>query len=110
MVCGVDKSKIQVDFLLPGIPWFKEALQRAQNHRIDFGFAKVPCLTVEDFILSKFYSVANRADRFKDLDDLQSVFRANRALDFDYLVNRMSELRLKIPEVLRKEAPKRLLF
>ncbi len=115
MICGMtkDKEQIKVDFLLPTIPWFQSALKRAQFHQIDFGFAIIPCLTLEDIIISKLYSFSNRSDRFKDLDDLQSIFRAiqkkKRTIDLSYLSDRMNDLESPIPETLRKVAPKELL-
>jgi hypothetical protein len=111
MVCGTstDNSKFRVDFLLPSIPWFSRALERSKANLVDFGFGKIPCLTREDLILSKLFALTNRSDRFKDLDDLQSIFESKAALDLSYLSDRMGELKLKIPEPLRKRVPKILL-
>lgn len=109
MICGTsnEPSQVRVDFLLPSIPWCEKALERAV--RVDFGFGKIPCLTVEDFLLSKLFSLANRSDRFKDLDDLQAIFRAKSKLDLTYLSDRMVELKLRIPQVLKKDAPTELI-
>lgn len=108
MICGVPKEgsgDIQVDFLLPPVPWFEIALNRSEKNLIDFGCGKIPCLMVEDVILSKLYALDNRSTRFKDLDDLQSIFRANTPLDLVYLVDRMKSLKLAIPSALDTEAP-----
>jgi len=40
---------------------------------IDFGKLKIPCLTIEDFIISKIYSTYHDSDRFNDMDDLRLV-------------------------------------
>lgn len=108
MLIGRDKNdskKIGLDFILPNIPWFDEALERAQDNLIDFGFAKIPCLTVEDFIVAKLYALKNDAKRFKDLDDLQSIFVVDRKLDFVYLGDRMEFLGLQLPQALQEFAP-----
>jgi hypothetical protein len=44
-----------VDILLPEIPWGEQAIVRTRNHEVDFGFGKVPVLTVEDVVLAKLY-------------------------------------------------------
>lgn len=76
---------------------------------VDFGFDQIPCLTREDLILAKLFAFAQRSDRFKDLDDLQSIFLAEAELDLSYLSDRMAELNIKIPEPIRKQVPKVLL-
>lgn len=103
-----DPSKIGVDFILPAVPWFQTALERAEQNKIDFGFGKIPCLTVEDVILSKIFSLKNDPRRFNDLDDLKSIFLANRPLDLGYLAEKMRKLDLAIPELLQEIAPKGL--
>lgn len=96
---------IGVDFLLPGFPWFEKALEHAEKNRVDFGFGKIPCLTAEDILLSKFYSVSNRQDRFQDLDDIKDIFLADRTLDLNYLSAQMRELKLKVPSQLKDHVP-----
>lgn len=110
MVCGRDKSKknpIGLDFILPSMPWFESALQRAELNRIDFGLSqKIPSLTVEDVIVSKLFALKNRPQRFSDLDDLQSIFAAKHDLDLPYILDVMMKLELMIPKELKGEAPK----
>lgn len=108
IVAGRKQNSIGVDFLLPTIPWVSEALERAQHNGVDFGFGKVPCITPEDFILSKLYSYENQKTRFMDLDDLQSVFQKKHSIDFVYLKTRMSKLNLKIPAILSSSVPDEL--
>lgn len=103
-----DSSKIGLDFILPAMPWFQQALDRAEHNTIDFGFGKLPCLTVEDVILSKFFSLKNDPSRFNDLDDLKSIFVANHPLDLAYLAGEMQRLSLSVPALLKDMAPKAL--
>lgn len=100
-----DPSKIGLDFILPAMPWFESALVRAEQNKIDFGFGPVPCLTVEDIILSKFYSLKNDERRFNDLDDLKSIFEANHPLDLAYLSGQMQKLDLAVPRSVKVFAP-----
>lgn len=100
-----DVSKIGLDFILPAMPWFQSALKRAEQNKIDFGFGKVPSLTVEDVILSKFFSLKNDASRFNDLDDLKSIFLACHPLDLGYLAGEMQKLALSVPPPIGEMAP-----
>lgn len=97
------KNEIGVDLLLPSFPWFNSALNRAEKHVLDFGFAKVPSVTVEDMILIKL-----SAGRAKDIDDLESILKANHKLDLDYISSEMTRMNLIIPKTLKKLAPKQL--
>lgn len=97
------KDEIGVDLLLPPFPWFNKALERAQKHVLDFGFAKVPAVTVEDMIVIKL-----SAGRTKDIDDLESMFAVNHTLDLDYISSEMKRINLTIPRALQEIAPKAL--
>lgn len=108
IVIGRDKgdpSKIGLDFILPEMPWFSSALNRAEQNNINFGFGKLPCLTIEDVIISKLFSYKNDKSRFNDLDDLKSIFLAKRPLDLAYLAGQMQNLGLAIPELIQERAP-----
>ncbi len=105
-----DQGAIGLDFILPEMPWFDEAIQRARHNRIDFGFGAIPCLTKEDVILSKLYSLKNDPSRFNDLDDLKSIFQAGHDIDAAYLCGRMHTLALVVPDSLKETAPKPLLL
>jgi hypothetical protein len=105
-----DNTEIGLDFILPSMPWFEEALNRAETNCVDFGFGPIPSLKVEDVIIAKFYSANNDVTRFKDLDDLQSIFLASHELDFDYLCGQMQRLNLKVPKQIEASVPKVLLL
>lgn len=104
-----DPTKIGLDFILPQMPWFEEALERAQSNEIDFGFGPVPSLTVEDVIVSKLLAVKNNVTRFKDLDDLQSIFQAEHDLDLAYLYAQMKKIDVGIPKQIKHLVPKVIL-
>lgn len=98
-------ESVGLDFILPELPWFANALHRAEQNKIDFGFGGLPCLTVEDLIISKLFSYKNDKKRFNDLDDLKSIFLAKRPLDLAYLAGQMSKLGLAIPDPVQDMAP-----
>ena len=102
---GKDSSTIGLDFILPAIPWFGPALMRAEQNLIDFGFAQVPCLTVEDLIVAKLFALKNDPSRFNDLDDLKSIFFAGHELDLPYLSGQMRRLEITVPKLLKGIAP-----
>ncbi len=106
-----DTTSIGLDFILPAVPWFEEALNRAEKNLCDFGFGQIPCLTVEDLIVSKLYALKNDTSRFKDLDDLKSIFLAQSTgleIDLIYISSALKKINLKIPKLLRKHLPKAL--
>ena len=86
-----------VDILLPAIPWVTEAVTRAQDNRVDYGFGPVPVLTVEDVIVSKLYALSSAALRAKDLDDLQSIYEAEVEVDVAYLAGQMRRFEIVVP-------------
>lgn len=101
-----DLNSIGLDFLLPTLPWVKDAVPRAKNNIIDFGVCRTPTITVEDLIISKLYSYSLSSKREKDIDDLRSIFEAGHELELDYLVCKMREHGIKVPKSLRDVAPK----
>lgn len=105
-----DRSEgLGVDFILPAMPWFRSAFERAQHHCINFGFGPIPTVTVEDMIIAKLSAFQDSPRRFKDLDDLQSVFKKQQTFDFEYLGAQMRELKLRIPKEIRPDVPKILI-
>ncbi len=108
MVAGRQGDAIGLDFILPGMPWCESALARAEQNSIDFGFGKVPSLTVEDLILAKLFALKNDSSRFSDLDDLQSIFLAKHPLNLAYLTGQMQRLDLTVPTLLRETIPSAL--
>lgn len=94
-----------VDLLLPILPWFSTALERAQTNLCDFGFGAIPCLTVEDILLSKFYSLENNASRIEDLSDIRSILETDASLDLVYLVDQMRRLNIVVPRAAKNDVP-----
>jgi hypothetical protein len=86
-----------VDILLPAIPWVEDAVRRAQDNCVDFGFGSIPVLTVEDVILSKLYALNSARLRAKDLDDLQSIYESECDIDLAYLSGQMRRFDIRIP-------------
>lgn len=105
-----DEKKIGLDFILPEMPWFEEAIKRAKFNEIDFGFGPLPCLTKEDVIISKLYSLQNDRSRFNDLDDLKSIFQAGLDIDIPYICGQMQKLQLVTPDSLKDFAPRSILL
>lgn len=103
-------QKTGLDFILPDMPWFEEAIKRAAYNRIDFGFGPIPCITKEDVIISKFYSLKNDKKRFNDMDDLNSIFRAGHEIDMPYICGQMKKLKLMVPEGLKDIVPRPILL
>lgn len=105
---GVDEYDASIDFLLPSLPWVEQGIVRAQENKIDFGFAKLATLTPEDLIVAKVFALAVEPNRFQDLDDLQSIFRAENNLEVDYIASQFARLSLSLPKELYSVAPKLL--
>lgn len=103
-----DETFPGLDFILPTMPWTQMAIVRAQEHCLDLGFGAVPCLTIEDLIVAKAYALKNDPTRFKDLDDLQSIFLGENEMDLSYLAGQMEHLGLALPKALKKQLPKSL--
>jgi len=105
-----DEKKIGLDFILPNMPWFEESLKRAKFNKIDFGFGPVACLTKEDLIIAKLYSLQNDQSRFNDLDDLKSIFQAGHDIDLPYICGQMQKLKLSVPDPIKDFVPKPILL
>lgn len=99
-----------IDILLPELDWVSEAVERAQNNKLDLGFASIPVITAEDLILAKCQAVENAPDRFQDLDDLKQIFKDLNDLDTDYIRRRLHDLSLIIPPAIAAYAPESLLL
>lgn len=110
IIAGRTKEKIGLDFILPAMPWFEDALPRAQSNAIDFGFGHVPCLTKEDLITSKLYSLHNDPTRFNDMDDIKSIFKAQTDMDLAYICGQMQKMHLTVPDSLKEIVPKPMLL
>ncbi|HMO49937.1 MAG TPA: nucleotidyl transferase AbiEii/AbiGii toxin family protein [Kiritimatiellia bacterium] len=100
-----DSSGEGVDILLPEIPWVADAVRRATNNLVDYGFGPVPALTVEDVIIAKLFALQSADMRAKDLDDLQSIFAAEPTLNVPYLAGQIDRLHLEIKKTTRPFLP-----
>ncbi len=111
ILVGRKDGEIGVDFILPEMPWSKQALERAQSNLTTFNIIdlKLPCLTVEDILIAKFYSLGNDSSRHKDADDIQSIFKNDNPIDFSYLTAQMMALDLCVPRAAEKSVPAILL-
>jgi hypothetical protein len=108
MVIGQAESKdiVPVDLLFHLFPWMVEALDRAQTNLCDIGFGwKLPVLTVEDILLSKFMAFNNFSDRSDDLSDIKDIF-SHAEIDLVYLVGRMKIHQIQCPSAAKKFVPK----
>lgn len=108
IVAGRAEGHIGLDFLLPSIPWSAKALDRAKYNKINFGFGPIPCITVEDVIIAKFYALNNQTTRYMDLDDLKSIFENQSDINMAYIAQQLKDLKIKIPQEARRFAPKAL--
>lgn len=98
-----------VDILLPAIPWVKDAVRRAQVNEVDFGFGRIPALTIEDVILAKLCALMASPLRAKDLDDLQSIFESGHDIDVPYLAGQMRRLKVIVPRTAKTFLPGKIL-
>jgi hypothetical protein len=85
--------------------WVPDAIRRAQDNRVDFGFGPVPTITIEDVIIAKLSSLKRSAARPKDMDDLISIFETKPELDLKYLGGQMKRFSLVVPKTLIGSVP-----
>ena len=109
IVVGRDRAKpYGVDLLLLSLPWAGVALERSQHNLIEVGgVGRVPCLTVEDLIISKLFAIKNSAERrFKkpDIPDIALMLEHNPDVDLNYLSDVMTMLELILPKGVEQEA------
>jgi hypothetical protein len=110
IVVGRDKEKpYGVDLLLLSFPWARDALERSQHNLIDIaGIGQVPCMTVEDMIISKLFAIKNNSlRRYKksDIPDIALMLENNPDVDLNYLSNAMENLELILPKGVEQDAP-----
>lgn len=106
-----EKSPYGVDLLLLSLPWAEKALDRAACNLIDFGAGPIPCLTMEDVVISKLYALKNSSTRrykTSDIPDVALILENNPVIDINYLLDCMTELELVLPGAIEKEAHFRL--
>ncbi len=107
-----DQQEVGLDFLLSEIPWVESAVERAQHNHIDYGFKKIPTITVEDAIIAKLEAVKDGPRVTKgaiDMDDIRSMLEAGHELDLTYLSGQIRAFELPIPKELKHLFPKPLL-
>ena len=96
-----------MDLLLLSLPWTKRALERSSANKIKFGeLPPLPCLTVEDSIISKLYAIKSNSDRVykkSDVSDIVLIFENNSNLDISYLSDVMTEFELVLPKILEEK-------
>lgn len=110
LVVGRDKKKpYGVDLMLLSFPWAANALERAECNLIDFpGVGRLPCLTVEDMVISKLFAIKNSSSRrYKksDIPDVALMIENNSDIDLNYLSDSMKMLELILPKGVEQEAP-----
>ncbi len=101
LVCGRgthDERFIGVDFLLPVFPWVEKGVHRAQANLIDYGFAQVPTLTIEDLMLAKLNALQCIEPRPQDSDDIRSMMRSGLPIDYPYITREARALAITVPE------------
>jgi len=108
MLAGREKGNrfsVGVDLLTEENPWVPSALDRAQFHRVDFGFGPFPVLPVEDVIMSKLYAFSKAINRPKDLDDLLSIAAAGHDLDRKYIRIQVTDLGIRLTKQSKRMLP-----
>jgi hypothetical protein len=100
------KKEPGLDFLMPVLPWAKNALARAKKNNITFAGYDAPFITAEDVVLAKIPALSKSERRGKDWDDIASILNSGRKLDYGYLTAEIERLGLIIPRHLEKELPK----
>jgi len=103
---GDTREDVPVDFLLHQFPWMRSALDRAQANEVNIGFGwKIPVLTAEDTLLSKFMALSDKSDRIDDLSDIKEIF-SHTKIDLPYLIGQMKILKIRCPKSANKFVPK----
>ncbi len=90
-------SFVGIDFLLPVFPWVHDAVKRAQEEPINYGFARVPTIQPEDLIIAKLFALRDAPERGVDLLDIRSIIEGVRVLDYPYLERKLAEYGLTLP-------------
>jgi Nucleotidyl transferase AbiEii toxin, Type IV TA system len=91
-----------IDFLLPVFPWVNAAVIRAQTNQIDYGFTKIPTITVEDLIIAKLFALNTTPERLQDKDDVLSIL-VRQKIDELYVERQATLYNLDIPRWLREK-------
>lgn len=110
IVVGRSETKpFGIDLLLLSLPWGKLALERSRHNLIDIPlFGKLPCLTVEDMLISKLFALKNSSERrYKksDIPDIALMLENNTDLNLNYLSDQMIALELPFPKIVDPLTP-----
>ena len=87
---------IGINFLLPIFPWVPTAVARAQSNLVDYGFSRLPTLTVEDMIVAKLCALRSSPARIQDKDDILSML-GFRPIDAQYIARQARTLGIPLP-------------
>lgn len=94
-----------VDIILPNLPWVEKAINNGKNHIIDYGFARIPVITVEDLIIAKIFALNIEPNRFQDLDDLKSIFLSSVLVNLPYVKSAIVNHEIEVPKILWEFCP-----
>jgi hypothetical protein len=92
-----DAQFIGIDFLLPVFPWIPTAVQRAQHNKVDYGFSRLPTITVEDLLVAKICAL-RAVERSQDAEDIRSVLKSSLDIDLDQVLKEAARLKLAVPQ------------
>jgi len=104
LICGraINSERfVGVDFLLPIFPWVQNSVERARSNLLDYGFAKIPAITVEDLILAKLNAIQSKEHRATDVDDIKSVLNSNLKIDKPYIERQAALMNFAVPDWLK---------
>jgi hypothetical protein len=93
---------VGVDFLLPVMPWIESAVFRAQKNKLDYGFARIPTITVEDLCVAKLWALRGPNPRSVDLEDVLAVLEAAKEVDSNYILQSCANLSIVPPDEVQK--------
>jgi hypothetical protein len=85
-----------IDLLLPSLAWVRDAVLRAQDNLIDYGFAKLATIKPEDLIISKAYVLSIDPARPDDRRDISEILSNDVIADQDYLQQALKRLQISI--------------
>lgn len=101
LLCGRDEvggKFVGIDFLLPVFPWIEKAVSRAQENLLDYGFGKIPTITIEDLLIAKINAISSPSQRAVDIDDIKSIFEEQKIIDAQYIISQTSNIGIEIPD------------
>jgi hypothetical protein len=85
-----------IDLLLPNLPWVRDAVSRAQDNLIDYGFAKLATIRPEDLLISKAYALSIDPARPDDRGDIKEILSNDVIDEPDYMHEALERLNLSL--------------